>query len=74
MKTLEQQLDDEKKVNQAIVDLLDIALQKVGYSDDVIEGLTIAGKIDFLVRAANVPAKQAGRTIRNDIERVKHGR
>lgn len=52
MKSVEQHLEEEKRVNQAIVDLLDEALQKVGYSEDVINGLTISGKIDFLVRAA----------------------
>lgn len=52
MKTIEQQLQDEKRVNQAIIDLLDEALQNVGYKEDVINGLTVSGKIDFLVRAA----------------------
>jgi hypothetical protein len=52
MKSVEQQLDDEKKANQAIIDLLDEALLKVGYSDEAISGLTVSGKIDFLVRGA----------------------
>ena len=57
MKSIDQQLEEEKRVNQAIVDLLDEALQKVGYSEDVIKGLTVSGKIDFLVRAAGKVAE-----------------
>lgn len=73
MKSVEQQLGEEKKVNQAIVDLLDEALQKVGYSEYVINGLTISGKIDFLVRAAqqsvNSDEAAARAAIRRDWER-----
>ena len=59
MKSIEQQLEDEKRVNQALIDLLDEALREVGYSDETISGLTVSGKIDFLVRAAQKGTQQA---------------
>jgi hypothetical protein len=63
MKSLKQQLEEEKKVNQAIIDLLDEALQKVGYGEDVINGLTVSGKIDFLVRATQPSARRTGEDV-----------
>jgi hypothetical protein len=49
MKNIEQQLEDEKRRSQAIIDLLDEALVKIGLDPN---SYTVAGKIDMLVKYA----------------------
>lgn len=54
---LEKLLRDEQRRVEAIENLLDEALRKVGYQEIVIDGLTIPGKISYLVKAAKEGVK-----------------
>jgi hypothetical protein len=49
MKNIEQQLEDEKRRSQAIIDLLDEALVKISLDPN---SYTVAGKIDMLLKYA----------------------
>ena len=48
-KSIEQQLEEEKRRSQAIIDLLDEALVKIGLDPN---SYTVAGKIDMLLKYA----------------------